>query len=180
MTANDIAKLHERTQQFGFEPLSFLISNVDKLHKLSIPEQKQLKFCFIKDAIKRHFKNNPYYKKLCNEYNHKHIPPYRHFSAQDPYYLFKKVPVGEIGYLAIFDPISPLVPVMVQTKKLIFIRKDKTQSYLNSQRIGFVNRIAAAKEFGCCAINLKKNIQFNEVYFSKLDRSQNIQSNYCR
>lgn len=162
MTANDIAKLHERTQQFGFEPLSFLISNVDKLHKLSIPEQKQLKFCFIKDAIKRHFKNNPYYKKLFDEYNHKHIPPYRHFSAQDPYYLFKKV------------------PVMVQTKKLIFIRKDKTQSYLNSQRIGFVNRIAAAKEFGCCAINLKKNIQFNEVYFSKLDRSQNIQSNYCR
>ena len=82
MTANDIAKKHERTQQFGFEPLSFLISNVDKLHKLSIPEQKQLKLYFIKNAITHHFKNNHYYKKLYDEYNHKHIPPYRHFQIK--------------------------------------------------------------------------------------------------
>ena len=103
MTANDIAKLHEKTQQFSFEPLSLLISDVDRLYKLSIPEQKQLKLCLIKNAVTHYSKNNPYFKKRCDKYNHKHIPPYRHFSVREPNDLPKEVTNEEIGQLAILD-----------------------------------------------------------------------------
>ena len=169
MTANDIAKLHEKTQQFSFEPLSLLISDVDRLYKLSIPEQKQLKLCLIKKAVTHYSKNNPYFKKRCDKYNHKHIPPYRHFSVREPNDLPKEVTNEEIGQLAIFDLLSLSVSLMIQTENLIFVSKNKTQSWHNSQRINYVNRPATAKEFSCCAINHEKNMHFNEVCFSKLE-----------
>ncbi|MCX8648997.1 hypothetical protein J3U21_01435 [Gilliamella sp. B2776] len=98
-----------------------------------------------------------------DEFNHKHVPPYIHFSVRDPNDLSKEVPDGEVGQLAIFDPLSLSVPAMIQTEDLVFIRNDETKSWRNSQRIEFVSRTPTAKEFGCCAVTLEKNMNKNDV-----------------
>lgn len=98
-----------------------------------------------------------------DEFNHKHVPPYIHFSVRDPNDLSKEVPDGEVGQLAIFDPLSRSVPVMIQTEDLVFIRNDETKSWRNSQRIEFVSRTPTAKEFGCCAVTLEKSMNNNET-----------------
>ena len=97
-----------------------------------------------------------------DEFNHKHVPPYIHFSVRDPNNLSKELPDGETGQLAILDPLSLSAPVMIQTEDLVFIRKDETKSWRNSQRIEFVSRTRAAKEFGCCAVTLERNMASNE------------------
>jgi len=97
-----------------------------------------------------------------DEFNQKHVPPYIHFSVRDPNDLSKEVADGETGQLAILDPLSVSAPVMILTEDLVFLRKDKSDSWRNSQRIEFVMRTPAAKEFGCCAVNLEKSMDSNE------------------
>lgn len=97
-----------------------------------------------------------------DEFNHKHVPPYIHFSVRDPNDPTKELPDGETGLLAVLDPLSQSTPTMILTEDLVYIRTDPAKSWRNSQRIEFVMRTPAAKEFGCCAVNLEKNMDSND------------------
>ncbi|KGM27885.1 LuxE family acyl-protein synthetase [Photorhabdus luminescens] len=97
-----------------------------------------------------------------DEYNHKHVPPYIHFSVRDPNNLTRELPDGETGQLVILDPLSVSTPGMLLTEDLVYLRTDPNKSWRNSQRVQFVMRTAAAKEFGCCAVNLERKMSDDE------------------
>ncbi|MFC3395327.1 LuxE family acyl-protein synthetase [Brenneria rubrifaciens] len=97
-----------------------------------------------------------------DEYHHKHVPPYIHFSVRNPEDITQEVPDGEIGQLAVLDPLAISVPALLLTEDLVYLRTDKCKSWRNSQRVEFVSRTSAAKEFGCCAVNLERKLANND------------------
>lgn len=98
-----------------------------------------------------------------DEFNHKHVPPYAHFSIRDPADLSKEVPDGETGQLVILDPLSRSTPGMLLTEDLIYLRSDNSLSPRNSQRMQYVMRAPNAKEFGCCAVTLERSMAADEI-----------------
>lgn len=108
-----------------------------------------------------------------DQFNHKHVPPYIHFSVRDPNDVTKEVPDGETGQLAVMDPLSLSVPVMILTEDLVYLRNDPSLSWRNSQRVEFVSRTASAKEFGCCAVNLEKSMAEQPAQEEVLQRREN-------
>jgi long-chain-fatty-acid---luciferin-component ligase len=93
-----------------------------------------------------------------DEYNHKHIPPYIHFSVRDPENLGVEVAEGEPGQLVILDPLSRSTPGMLLTEDIVYLRTDTSKTSKNSQRMQYVMRAPDAKEFGCCAVTLEETM----------------------
>lgn len=93
-----------------------------------------------------------------DEFNHKHVPPYIHFSIRDPADLSKEVPDGETGQLVILDPLARSTPGMLLTEDLIYLRTDESRSSRISQRMQYVMRAPNAREFGCCAVTLERTM----------------------
>jgi long-chain-fatty-acid---luciferin-component ligase len=88
----------------------------------------------------------------------KHVAPYGHYSVRDLNDLNKEVPDGEKGVLAILDPTSISTPGMLLTEDIVYLRPEKSPSGRSGQRVQYVMRAPSAKEFGCCAVNLEKQM----------------------
>ncbi|AUI85587.1 LuxE family acyl-protein synthetase [Vibrio azureus] len=97
-----------------------------------------------------------------DQFNQKIVPPYVHFSVRDPNDLSKEVADGEIGQLVILDPLAKATPGMLLTEDLVYLRKDELQGNRRAQRMQYVMRSPAAKEFGCCAVNLESKMAEDE------------------
>ncbi|MCL1051034.1 hypothetical protein L2755_15560 [Shewanella abyssi] len=88
----------------------------------------------------------------------KHVSPFVHFSVRDPKNLDKEVKVGDIGQLAILDPLSRSTPGFILTEDLIRLLPKTDESGRSGQRMQYVMRLPESKEFGCCAVNLDKRL----------------------
>jgi long-chain-fatty-acid---luciferin-component ligase len=93
-----------------------------------------------------------------DEFQVKHAAPYGHYSVRDLNDLSKEVPDGEKGLLAILDPTSTSTPGMLLTEDIVYLIPEKSPSGRSGQRVQYVMRAPAAKEFGCCAVNLEKEM----------------------
>ena len=92
----------------------------------------------------------------------KHVSPYIHFSVRDPKNLDKEVPEGEIGQLAILDPLSCSTPGFILTEDLVRLLPKTEEDKRNGQRMQYIMRLPESKEFGCCAVNLDKRLDVLE------------------
>jgi long-chain-fatty-acid---luciferin-component ligase len=97
-----------------------------------------------------------------DEFQIKHVAPYAHLSVRDPNDLSKEVPMGEKGQLAIFDPLAISTPGMILTEDIVYLIPEKSPSGRSGQRMKYVMRAPASKEFGCCAVNLEKKMDEDE------------------
>jgi phenylacetate-coenzyme A ligase PaaK-like adenylate-forming protein len=93
-----------------------------------------------------------------DEFQVKHAAPYGHYSVRHPDDLSKEVPDGEKGVLAILDPTSTSTPGMLLTEDIVYLVPEKSPSGRSGQRMQYVMRAPSAKEFGCCAVNLEKEM----------------------
>lgn len=93
-----------------------------------------------------------------DEHGVKHVSPYIYFSVRDPKQLDKEVAEGEIGQLAILDPLSQSTPGFILTEDLVRLLPKHTPDARNGQRMQYVMRLPESKEFGCCAVNLDKRL----------------------
>jgi long-chain-fatty-acid---luciferin-component ligase len=103
-----------------------------------------------------------------DEFQVKHVAPYGHFSVRDPNNLSKEVPDGKKGVLAIFDPTSVSTPGMLLTEDIVYLKPGRSSTERNSQLMQYVMRSPATKEFGCCAVNLEKKMDQEEVPVSSI------------
>ncbi len=94
-----------------------------------------------------------------DEFGEKHVTPYVHFSVRDPDRLDQEVPEGEVGQLAILDPLSKSSPGFMLTEDMVRLLPGKSRSGRSGQRVQYVMRKPEAKEFGCCAVNLDKKLE---------------------
>ncbi len=93
-----------------------------------------------------------------DEYGVKHVSPFIHFSVRDPKQLDKEVPLGEMGQLAILDPIAQSTPGFILTEDLVRLLPEDSPSGRSGQRMQYVMRLPESTEFGCCAVNLDKRL----------------------
>lgn len=93
-----------------------------------------------------------------DEFGEKHATPFMHFSVRDPKKLDREVEPGEVGQLAIFDPISRSTPGFILTEDLVRLLPGDSQSGRSGQRMQYVMRLPESTEFGCCAVNLDKRL----------------------
>ncbi|MCL1095566.1 hypothetical protein [Shewanella kaireitica] len=93
----------------------------------------------------------------------KHVSPFVHFSVRDPKNLEREVELGEIGQLAILDPLSRSTPGFILTEDLIRLLPKKDGAGGSGQRMQYVMRLPESKEFGCCAVNLDKRLDDLEL-----------------
>ncbi|WP_347330757.1 hypothetical protein [Marinimicrobium locisalis] len=94
-----------------------------------------------------------------DEFGEKHVTPYIHFSVRDPEHLDQEVPEGEVGQLAILDPLAKSTPGFMLTEDMVRLLPGKSRSGRSGQRVQYVMRKPEAKEFGCCAVNLDKKLE---------------------
>jgi phenylacetate-coenzyme A ligase PaaK-like adenylate-forming protein len=97
-----------------------------------------------------------------DEHGVKHVSPFIHFSVRDPKHLDQEVAIGEIGQLAIFDPLSRSTPGFILTEDLVRLLPKAEGDKRSGQRIEYVMRLPESAEFGCCAVNLDKQLDDNE------------------
>lgn len=93
-----------------------------------------------------------------DEYGEKHATPFVHFSVRDPKQLDREVEVGQVGQLAILDPLARSTPGFMLTEDLVKLLPGKSKSGRCGQRISYVMRLPESKEFGCCAVNLDRRL----------------------
>ncbi len=93
-----------------------------------------------------------------DEHQVKHVAPYGYFSVRDPKNLSQEVPVGEQGQLVIFDPLSLATPGMILTEDVVRLLPMESPSGRTGQLVQYIMRAPAAQEFGCCAVNLEKQM----------------------
>lgn len=98
-----------------------------------------------------------------DEFGHKHVSPYIHFSVRDPKQLDQEVAVGETGQLAILDPLARSTPGFILTEDLVRLLPGKSPSGRSGQRMQYIMRLPESKEFGCCAVNLDKRLDDLEL-----------------
>ncbi|WP_199610190.1 LuxE/PaaK family acyltransferase [Flocculibacter collagenilyticus] len=92
----------------------------------------------------------------------KHVSPYIHFSVRDPKNLDKEVAINEVGQLAILDPLSRSTPGFILTEDLVRLLPKSENDPRSGQRVEYVMRLPESTEFGCCAVNLDKQLDDNE------------------
>jgi len=97
-----------------------------------------------------------------DEHGVKHVSPFIHFSVRDPKDLDQEVAIGGIGQLAIFDPLSRSTPGFILTEDLVRLLPKAEGDKRSGQRIEYVMRLPESAEFGCCAVNLDKQLDDNE------------------
>lgn len=98
-----------------------------------------------------------------DEHQTKHVSPYIHFSVRDMNDLSKEVPDGEKGVLAILDPLSLATPGMILTEDIVSLVPEPSKSGRSGQRMEYIMRAPSSLEFGCCAVNLEKKMDEDEV-----------------
>lgn len=98
-----------------------------------------------------------------DEHGVKHVSPFVHFSVRDPKRLDREVPVGETGQLAILDPLSLSTPGFLLTEDLVRLLPEKSPSGRSGQLMQYVMRLPESTEFGCCAVNLDKQLDDAQV-----------------
>ena len=98
-----------------------------------------------------------------DEFGEKHVTPYIHFSVRDPEHLDQEVSEGEVGQLAILDPLARSTPGFMLTEDMVRLLPGKSRSGRSGQRVQYVMRKPEAKEFGCCAVNLDKKLEDSEA-----------------
>lgn len=92
----------------------------------------------------------------------KHVSPYIHFSVRDPKNLDQEVALGEVGQLAILDPLACSTPGFILTEDLVRLLPKQDDDGRSGQRVEYVMRLPESTEFGCCAVNLDKQLDNNE------------------
>lgn len=97
-----------------------------------------------------------------DEHGVKHVSPYIHFSVRDPKNLDQEVAIGKVGQLAILDPLSRSTPGFILTEDLVRLLPKTENDPRSGQRVEYVMRLPESAEFGCCAVNLDKQIDDNE------------------
>jgi phenylacetate-coenzyme A ligase PaaK-like adenylate-forming protein len=103
-----------------------------------------------------------------DEFQIKHAAPYGHYSVRNPDDLSREVPDGEKGVLAILDPTSISTPGMLLTEDIVYLVPGENFSGRSGQRMQYVTRAPSSKEFGCCAVNLEKEMVQKEDAFDSL------------
>jgi long-chain-fatty-acid---luciferin-component ligase len=93
-----------------------------------------------------------------DEHGVKHVSPFIHFSVRDPKQLDREVAAGEIGQLAILDPLARSTPGFMLTEDLVRLLPEPSRSGRSGQRMQYVMRLPESTEFGCCAVNLDKRL----------------------
>ncbi|WP_133408197.1 LuxE family acyl-protein synthetase [Parashewanella tropica] len=93
-----------------------------------------------------------------DEHGIKHVSPYIHFSVRDPKNLDKEVATNEVGQLAILDPLSRSTPGFILTEDLVRLLPKADNDLRSGQRVEYVMRLPESTEFGCCAVNLDKQL----------------------
>lgn len=97
-----------------------------------------------------------------DEHGEKHVSPFIHFSVRDPKQLDKEMPIGETGQLAILDPLAQSTPGFMLTEDMVRLVAEPSKSGRSGQRMQYVMRLPEATEFGCCAVNLDKQLDISE------------------
>jgi long-chain-fatty-acid---luciferin-component ligase len=93
-----------------------------------------------------------------DEYQVKHVSPYVHFTVRDMNDLSKEVPLGEAGVLGILDPLALATPGMILTEDIIALVPGPSLSGRSGQRMEYIKRAPSSLEFGCCAVNLEREM----------------------
>jgi hypothetical protein len=93
-----------------------------------------------------------------DEHGVKHVSPFVHFSVRDPKQLDKEVAIGETGQLAILDPLAISTPGFILTEDLVRLLPKENKSWRSGQRLQYIMRLPESSEFGCCAVNLDKQL----------------------
>lgn len=88
----------------------------------------------------------------------KHVSPFVHFSVRDPKQLDREVALGEIGQLAILDPLAVSTPGFILTEDLVKLIPKESSSSRSGQKLQYIMRLPESSEFGCCAVNLDKRL----------------------
>lgn len=97
-----------------------------------------------------------------DEFGEKHVTPFVHFSVRDPKQLDRELGPGETGQLAILDPMARSTPGFILTEDLVQIMPGDSKSGRAGQRVKYVMRLPESTEFGCCAVNLDKQLDDTE------------------
>jgi hypothetical protein len=93
-----------------------------------------------------------------DEHQVKHVSPYCHVTVRDVNDLSREVQPGEKGVLGIFDPSSLSTPGMLLTEDIVMLVPGDSPSGRSGQRIEYLMRAPDAREFGCCAVNLERQM----------------------
>jgi phenylacetate-coenzyme A ligase PaaK-like adenylate-forming protein len=93
-----------------------------------------------------------------DQYQVKHASPYVHLTVRDMNDLSKEVPIGEKGVLGILDPLSLSTPGMILTEDVVSLVPGVSPSGRGGQRMEYIMRAPTSLEFGCCAVNLEKKM----------------------
>src|SRR5690554_2954020 len=93
-----------------------------------------------------------------DEHQVKHVSPYVHFSVRDVNDLNREVADGEPGVLAILDPLAQATPGMILTEDIIRLVPGQSPSGRSGQRMEYIMRAPSSIEFGCCAVNLERQM----------------------
>ncbi len=93
-----------------------------------------------------------------DEFGEKHVTPFVQFSVRDPKQLDRELGPGETGQLAILDPMARSTPGFILTEDLVQIMPGESKSGRSGQRMQYVMRLPESTEFGCCAVNLDKQL----------------------
>nr|VFJ91496.1 MAG: long-chain-fatty-acid---luciferin-component ligase [Candidatus Kentron sp. LFY] len=97
------------------------------------------------------------------EKNIKHIPPWIRIVMRDPDDPQRIVRnIGESGRISILDPTNLSYPCFIETEDVGHIPVDACSCQRISQTMAFETRISGA-EVGCCAINLERYMDENEM-----------------
>ena len=93
-----------------------------------------------------------------DEFSEKHVSPFVHFSVRNPKQLDTEVAVGDMGQLAILDPLARSTPGFILTEDLVRLIPGRSKSGRSGQRMQYIMRLPESQEFGCCAVNLDKRL----------------------
>jgi phenylacetate-coenzyme A ligase PaaK-like adenylate-forming protein len=93
-----------------------------------------------------------------DEHQVKHVSPYCHVTVRDINDLSREVLPGERGVLGILDPSSLATPGMLLTEDMVTLLAGDSPSGRSGQRIEYLMRAPDAREFGCCAVNLERQM----------------------
>ncbi|CZF83751.1 LuxE/PaaK family acyltransferase [Grimontia marina] len=93
-----------------------------------------------------------------DEFSEKYVAPIGHFSVRNIEDPSSEVEDGEVGRLAIYDPMALSTPGFVLTEDLVRILPGKSKSGRGGQRFEYIGRWTGSTEFGCCAVNIDRHL----------------------
>ena len=98
-----------------------------------------------------------------DEHQIKHVSPYIHITVRDMNDISREVPPGEKGVLGILDPLALATPGMILTEDIVSLVPGSSSSGRSGQRMEYIMRMPSSLEFGCCAVNLEKQMDESDA-----------------